>query len=296
MSIRTKNELKAVTAALKKERPTDKLATDRRGSWQRPGLRASESMRGVRLPMVSDTPLAAGVIRDARKKAEVLEVATPSAITGGPDQLRGTEHLHDRSVGQGIMLSPQRDTGVTQTGTTTGGGDIQGLTALAQTIILLPPGGQDHPSWMGTQTRWRETWDVEYFLKALEEIYAVSEVDKLSDARGVWRALMTKLQVEYSNAGVLSLSYTAVLLEANNKHLLHLTTDELPEVITSTYNPQDKTKQSLTDFLKVCEGLIVKWQKAQYNEGVRRGKRKEGQYDTERDKKQRANVAASAFK
>jgi hypothetical protein len=25
---------------------------------------------------------------------------------------------------------------------------------------------------------WREIWDVEYFLKALEEIYAVSEVDK----------------------------------------------------------------------------------------------------------------------
>jgi len=68
-----------------------------------------------------------------------------------------------------------------------------------------------------------ETWDVEYFLKALEEIYAVSEVDKFSDACGVWRALMAKLQstvqVEYSNAGALSLSCTAVLLEANNRHL-----------------------------------------------------------------------------
>ena len=37
----------------------------------------------------------------------------------------------------------------------------------------------------------RETWDVEYFLKALEEIYAVSEVDKFSEPAGVWRALMT---------------------------------------------------------------------------------------------------------
>ena len=57
-----------------------------------------------------------------------------------------------------------------------------------------------------------------------------------------------------------------------------------------------KTKQSLTDFLKVCEGLIVKWQKAQYNEGIRGDKRKEGHYDTERDKKQRADVTAPAFK
>ena len=37
---------------------------------------------------------------------------------------------------------------------------------------------------------WRETWDVEYFLKALEEIYAVSEIDKFSDSSGVWRSLM----------------------------------------------------------------------------------------------------------
>ena len=45
---------------------------------------------GVRLPMVPDTPFAAGVVRGAfrlselaRDESEVLEVATPSAITGG---------------------------------------------------------------------------------------------------------------------------------------------------------------------------------------------------------------------
>jgi hypothetical protein len=32
---------------------------------------------------------------------------------------------------------------------------------------------------------WRETWDVENFLKALEEIYAVLEVDKFAKAEGV---------------------------------------------------------------------------------------------------------------
>ena len=65
---------------------------------------------GVRAPMVPDTPLAAGVIRGAfrisehaRDGTEVLDVSTPSTVTGGPDQLRGIEHLHDRSVGQGIM-------------------------------------------------------------------------------------------------------------------------------------------------------------------------------------------------
>jgi len=31
---------------------------------------------------------------------------------------------------------------------------------------------------------WRETWDVEYFQKALEEIYAVSEFDKFTKAEG----------------------------------------------------------------------------------------------------------------
>jgi hypothetical protein len=32
---------------------------------------------------------------------------------------------------------------------------------------------------------WRQNWDVEYFLKALAEIYAVSEVDKFAEAEGV---------------------------------------------------------------------------------------------------------------
>ena len=184
--------------------------------------------------MILDTPLAVGVITGAfrlselaRDEAEVLKVATPSAVMGGPDQLRGTEHLHDRSVGQEIMFSPQRDNGVTQAGGTTGGSDSQGLTALAQTIIawnrvlkqkltqlrsgvfLIKQLDRDiDENAMGIielklmhsralEKRpgpWRETWDVEYFLKALEEIYAVSEVDKFSDASVVWRALMTTLQ------------------------------------------------------------------------------------------------------
>ena len=72
----------------------------------------------------------------ARDQSERLELLTPSTTTGGPDQLRGSEHVHEfRPVGQGIMLSPTRDPMAAKAGPTTGGSDIQGLTALAQTII-----------------------------------------------------------------------------------------------------------------------------------------------------------------
>ena len=71
-----------------------------------------------------------------------MEVSIPSTTTGGTDQLRGTEHVHDRSIkvqeraaGQGIMLSPIRDPVAARAGSTAGGIESQGLTALAQTII-----------------------------------------------------------------------------------------------------------------------------------------------------------------
>ena len=176
---------------------------------------------------------------------------------------------------------------------------------------------------------WRETWDVEYFLKALEEVFAKEEVDKFSEPAGVWRALMTTLQssvkVEHSRAGELSLSYTAALVEANNKHPLHLTAveqkvlEDLPRAFVSTHNPHRndhankafaaeleerlredsayQSKPSLTGLLKTCEGLIVEWQKAQYNESVRGGgKRKDGNQESDRDKKQRPDYPPPAFK
>ena len=86
---------------------------------------------------------------------------------------------------------------------------------------------------------WRETWDVEYFLKALEEIYAVSEIDRFGESTAVWRTVVTKLQtttqVNYTNAGALSLSYTTLLLETNTKHPLDKL--DLPKVFVSTHNP-----------------------------------------------------------
>ena len=91
---------------------------------------------------------------------------------------------------------------------------------------------------------WRETWDdVEYFLKALEEIYAMSEVDKFAKAEGVWRAMVAEFQktlrVDASDAGALSLSFTTVLVETNQRHPLPATSEDyvlkyLPRVFTNT--------------------------------------------------------------
>ncbi len=54
----------------------------------------------------------------------------------------------------------------------------------------------------------RQNWDVEYFLKVLEEIYAISDVDKFAKAEGVWRAVVTEFQktlrADVSDAGALS--------------------------------------------------------------------------------------------
>ena len=95
---------------------------------------------------------------------------------------------------------------------------------------------------------WRQTWDVEYFLKALEEIYAMSDVDKFAKAEEVWRAVLTEFQktlrVDASEAGALSLSFTAVLVET--KLPLPATSEDyvlkyLPRVFTASSNPYGKT-------------------------------------------------------
>jgi hypothetical protein len=97
---------------------------------------------------------------------------------------------------------------------------------------------------------WRQTWDVKYFLKELEEIYAMSDVGKFAKAEGVWRAVVTEFQktlrVDASEAGALSLSFTAVLVETNQRHPLPATSEDyvlkyLPRVFTASSNPYGKT-------------------------------------------------------
>lgn len=138
-----------------------------------------------------------------------------------------------------------------------------------------------------TRTMWRETWDMEYFLKALEETYAVSEVDKFAEAGDVWRKVLAELQksiqVDASNAGALSLSCTAVLVETNYKHRLPTESEDyvlkyLPRVFVSTYNDHNRSdaNKAFSDELKEdlradkdykekqsLRRLIVKRQKAQ---------------------------------
>ena len=55
--------------------------------------------------------------------------------------------------------------------------------------------------------------------------------------------LQSSVKEEHSNAGALSMSYTAALVNANNKHPLHRTAvklkvlENLPKAFTSTHNP-----------------------------------------------------------
>ena len=45
-------------------------------------------------------------------------------------------------------------------------------------------------------------------------------------------------------------------------------------------------KWTLRGFMRVCEGLIIKWQKAHYDEVVRGGKRKDTEADSDKSKRQ----------
>ena len=117
---------------------------------------------------------------------------------------------------------------------------------------------------------------------------------------GVWRAFMTdfqkSLRVDTSDAGALSLSFTAMLVETNQKHPLPTKSGDyvlkyLPRVFVSSSNPHGRTdttkafsneleedlradkeyseQRTLRGFMRVCEGLIIKWQKAHYDEVLR---------------------------
>ena len=48
--------------------------------------------------------------------------------------------------------------------------------------------------------------------------------------------------------------------------------------------------------MRVCEGLIFKWQKAHYDEVVRSGKRKDTDVDSDKSKKQRAGTSSLLVK
>ena len=122
----------------------------------------------------------------------------------------------------------------------------------------------------------------------------------------------------------MSLSYTALLLETNTKHPLDRLANQedilqdLPKVFVSTHNPNrnNRTNKAFSDeleeqlrldaqyvmrptlstFLGICEKLLNSWQKANYNEGQRSGKRNASGHEQERDRKRSAEGSASTVK
>ena len=92
---------------------------------------------------------------------------------------------------------------------------------------------------------------MEYFLKALEEIYAIDVVVKFADESGIWRTLVESLKnikVDSSRTEGLSADFTAnVILEKDNKHKLPeaskaRTLKDLTRVFTCSSNPHSKSK------------------------------------------------------
>ena len=69
---------------------------------------------------------------------------------------------------------------------------------------------------------WRKDWNMDTFLKALEEVYAVEPADRLMETGSVWQAialdLCRDLEVDPADMSKLSKKYVAVLVE---KKLLH---------------------------------------------------------------------------
>ena len=55
-------------------------------------------------------------------------------------------------------------------------------------------------------------------------------------------------------------------------------------------------KWTLRGFMRVCEGLIIKWQKAHYDEVVRGGKRKDTEADSDKSTRQRAGSSSVIVK
>ena len=99
-------------------------------------------------------------------------------------------------------------------------------------------------------------------------------------------------------------------MDTNQKHPLPATSEDyvlkyLPRVFTASSNPYGKTELeadlradkeysegwSLQGFMRVCEGLILKWQKAHYD-----GKREDTDVDSDKSKKQRAGISSLVVK
>jgi hypothetical protein len=128
-------------------------------------------------------------------------------------------------------------------------------------------------------------------------------MSSFADEPGIWRTLVDSLKsikVDPSRPEAFSVEFTAVILEKDTKHKLpeankYRTLKDLARVFTNSGNPNRSLDSNrafaaefeealaqvpgysegptLKVFLRVCEGLILKWQRAHFDSLSRFGKR-----------------------
>jgi hypothetical protein len=318
-------KLDAVKAELTRVRSELEAATTRSSarvsfSGQPSGMQVQPTQGDPAGKLSMDTPYVGGAPAESRREGELM----------------GDTRGEDRAVGAGIMLTPSRLQSSPLGFQDQGQSSTQGLTALTQNVIsgkvvhligarITPESAEESAAALrrhrhernghdrvearnskALATRpgpWRRTWDVEYFVIALEEIYAIDVVDKFADEPGIWRTLVESLKnikVDPSKIEALSVDFTAVILQKDTKHKLPeaskaRTLKDLARVFTISSNRhklldsnkafsaelQEELAQetgysedpSLKVFLRVYERLILKWQMEHFD-NLNRGKKR----------------------
>ncbi len=186
-------ELNAQVAALTHK--SDLLAqevADSKASWalERASLRANVTHHeGVGATATLEVENLRGELAAAKLATEEARLQQLSPEKAGRGQGSGMHMMMDTPVmggGTSLVGSPMGDrrysndsdvgTVIAGLGTkeTSSRGHVGGLTAIAQQMISGP---------------WRKNWDVELFLRALEEVYAVNPIDKFAQPRKIWRGM-----------------------------------------------------------------------------------------------------------
>ena len=163
---------------------------------------------------------------------------------------------------------------------------------------------------------WRKDWNMDTFLKALEEVYAVEPADRFMETGSIWQAialdLYRDLTVDPADMNKLSEKYVAYLVE---KKLIHPIREKdsyqklknLLYTFVARDNPGKNSRSNRTfhaefqralpddpdyqrhatidQFLLICEKLIYKWQQVQFQYDFRNDKRAPGPSDWSRDSK-----------
>ena len=106
---------------------------------------------------------------------------------------------------------------------------------------------------------------------------------------------------KYIDSSYLILKYLSrVFVSSSNPHgrtdANKAFSNELEEDLRLRADKEYSEKWTLRGFMRVCEGLIIKSQKAHYDEVVRGGKRKDTEADSDKFKRQRAGSSSVIVK